>query len=169
MASSARTERKSKPKFIDRGLIVYRVRGVNRERSARDALEATGRELYANDEVMKAMPKGKGSKAELVFFRVGEHIMHSSDLDAAYSERGLVPADPFLLAAHNEADPIFGDVRGNATVWRDEEGRHCYLTFYGSTPVPYFGGEQKCHCAHVSSNCDEWSPDMWFAGVRKSA
>ncbi|MBU2220814.1 hypothetical protein KKD81_02665 [Patescibacteria group bacterium] len=145
------------------------VRGVNRVRSAHKALKATGRELYVNDNVLSAMPKGNGSKAELVFFRVGKHIIYDHDLDAEYSARGLVPADPFALAAHNEADPVFGDVRSNATVWRDAEGQQCHISFYGSSPVPYFGGRQKCHTLHVGAGCEEWGPDWWFAGVRKSA
>ena len=140
---------------------------MNRARSARKALKATGRELYANDEVLKAMPKGIGSKAELVFFRIKKSIFYPSELDAEYRARGLVPADPFLLAAHNEADPHFGDVRSNATVWRDKKGQQCHLTFFGSTPVPYFGGTQKCHTLNVGESCEEWGPSWWFAGVRE--
>ena len=169
MASSARTKRKSKSKLGGRGLLVYTVRSVNRARKALKALKATGRELMGDDDVMKAMPRGEGKKAKLVFFVVKEHLMTPDDVDAQYSARGLVPADPFSLAAHNEADPTFGDVRKNATVWRDAEGRQCHLTFYGSAPVPYFGGEQKCHCVHVGQGFDEWGSGWWFAGVPKGA
>ena len=93
------------------GDVIIRRMRVNRSRSPQEALAATGRKQYVTDAVVAHMPRGEGDEAEIFFFKVGRWIS-DDDLEKEYSSRGLVPADPFSLAAVNEADPAFADTDG---------------------------------------------------------
>lgn len=139
-------------------LIVRRV-SVNRHRSARGAIEATGRKPYVTNDVVDAMPRGVGIETELVFFKVGRWLT-VQELDAEYTLRNLDAADPFSLAAVNEADPAFAEERPNATQWKDAQGKHCYATFRR------WDDKRSVHVYRYGS---DWYDDWWFAGLRKSA
>ncbi len=145
--------------------LIVRIVSVNRARSGREAIKATGRNLYVSNDVVDAMPNGKGDQIELVFFKpkAGEYtrpgFMSDDDLEKALALRGLGAADPFSVAAHNEADPAFADERPNATHWKDASGRWCYAAFRR------WGGER---CVFVGRDDGDWVVDWWFVGVRKS-
>jgi hypothetical protein len=133
---------------------------VNRKRNPKDALKATGRNLYVTDDVVKAMPKGAGTEVDVVFFKLdlGGGYISDDNLEKEYELRGLVPADPFSLAAVNEADPAFADDHPNGTHWKDSSGKWCFETFYR------WGDERR---VHVDRNDLGWDDDWWFAGLRK--
>jgi hypothetical protein len=138
-------------------MIVRHVRDVDRARAPRQALEATGRNLYVNDRVVEAMPRGQGTEADIYFFKLGRYVS-DTDLDKEYALRGLVPADPYSLAAVNEDDPAFADDYSNATHWKDVNGRWCHAAF------GRWDGERG---VLVDSSAYDWDVDWWFAGIRK--
>lgn len=139
------------------GMIVRRVK-VNRVRTGQQALDATGRKQYTDRKVVDAMPQGKGEEVEVVFFKVGRYVS-DADLEKEYELRGLNPADPYSLAAVNEADNAFADEKPNGTHWKDAEGKWCFATFN------LWRVERR---VNVRRNFGlVWSVGWWFAGLRK--
>jgi hypothetical protein len=142
-------------------LIIRKV-PVNRKRFPQEALDATGRVQYTNQEVVDAMPKGEGDEAEVVFFKpdLSERngLISDDDLEKEFELRGLKPADPISVAAVNEADPAFADEKPNCTHWKDTEGNWYYAAF------DRFGGKRW---VDVRRNDGGWDDGWWFAGVRK--
>ncbi len=145
-------------------LIVRQVEKVNRSRSGKEMLDATGRTQYVNDEVVAAMPRGEGDGAEvIVFMPEPEEYDHDgwiSDeaLDRAYEKRGLMAADPYSLGAVNEADPAFADDKPHGTHWKDAQGKWCYAAFYR------WNGKRS---VSVDRSGGAWGAGWVFAGVRK--
>lgn len=138
------------------GFIVRRAK-VNRARAPQAALDATGRKQYTDRTVVDAMPRGKGDEVEVYFFNVGRYVS-DDEAENEFDLRGLKPADPYALAAVNEADLAFADGHPNATHWKDANGKWCYAVF------DRWDGERH---VHVSRYGDDWFDDWWFAGVRK--
>jgi len=137
--------------------MIVRTVKVNRNRSAKDALKATGRNQYVDDSVVKAMPQGKGEETEVVFFKIGRQVS-DDELDKEYELRGLKPADPYSQAAVNEADPAFADEHPNGTHWKDKDGKHYFTAFRR------FYGERGVSVYRAAYG---WRGSWWFAGVRK--
>ena len=137
-------------------LIIRKV-PVNRSLTGPEAIQATGRKQYVSNEVVATMPEGEGDEAEVIFFNLG-HYVSDDDLDKEYKDRGLVPTDPFSLAAVNEADPEFADDHPNGTHWKDANGNWCYIAFNR------WHGER---IVNVSRNVRRWDDYWWFAGRRK--
>ena len=136
---------------------------VNRNRPPRVALQATGRTLYVNDEVVAAMPKGKTVGTDVIFFKPDPDVykngvISDDDLEKEYEKRGLVPVDPYSLSAVNEADPVFADDHPNGTHWKDATGKWCYAAFRR-----WYDGR----LVGVNRGDYDWSDCWWFAGVRK--
>ncbi|MEK7509154.1 MAG: hypothetical protein AAB605_00395 [Patescibacteria group bacterium] len=137
--------------------MIIRCVQVNRARAPQDALKATGRNLYVNDAVVKTMPKGEGDEAEMHFFKL-DRWTSDEDLKQEFDKRGFKAADPYSLAAVNEADPVFADTHPNGTHWKDASGKWCYAAFYRW---------HDPHHVHVHRHGHDWSGRWWFAGVRK--
>ena len=137
--------------------MITRIVKVNRNRSAKEALKATGRNQYVDDSVLKTMPQGEGEDTEVVFFKIGRQIS-MDNLEKEYALRGLKPADPYSQAAVNEADPAFADEHPNGTQWKDGDGKWCYAFFCR-------GGDERN--LFVDRLDFDWNDDWWFAGVRK--
>lgn len=145
-------------KFVEAiGEMFSRIVKVNRKRTPKEALKATGRKLYVNDDVVEAMPRGEGTETEVHFFKVGKYLT-DEELDKEYELRGLKPADPYSVAAVNEADPAFADEKPNGTHWKDKDGKWCFAAFNR------WRGERR---VGVDRDDDGWSGHWWFAGVRK--
>ncbi len=137
-------------------MIVRRVK-VNRTRKPQEVLDATGRKQYTNRAVVDGMSQGEGDEAEVVFFNLGRYVT-DTELEKEYEMRGLVPADPYSLAAVNEADPAFADEKPNGTHWQDSDGQWCCAAFYRWDGGRYVG---------VRRNVNDWDDHWWFAGRRK--
>ena len=137
-------------------IIVRRV-PVNILRTPQQALDATGHKQYTNNDVVAAMPKGAGGEVEVHFFKLDRYISEN-DLEDEYASHGLKPADPYSLAAVNEADPAFADEHPNGTLWKDAKGKWCFAAF------DRWLDERKLH---VNRNGKDWDAYWWFAGVRK--
>ena len=137
--------------------VVRRVK-VNRSRTPQETLDVTGRRQCTYRNVVDVMPCGKGEETEVVFFNLGRFVS-DADLKMEYELRGLNPADPYSLAAVNEADPAFADEHPNATHWKDAIGMWCYAAF-----GRWGGGEGD---VGVSFVVGDWSGRWWFAGVRE--
>jgi hypothetical protein len=142
-------------------LIVRRV-SVNRTRKPQAVLDATGRAQYTDRKVVDAMPKGEGDEVEVVFFKpdLSERngFISDDDLEKEFELRGLKPADPYSVAAVNEADPAFADEKPNGTHWKDAKGNWCGAVFNRWCDERRVGGDRDGR---------GWRDYWWFAGVRK--
>ena len=136
--------------------VIVRFVRVDRARTPGEALTTTGRTQYTDRIVVAAMPKGNGEEAKVVFFKVDRQIS-DDDLDKEYESRGLTPADPFSLAAVNEADPAFADEHPNATHWKDANDKWCYAAFNRWSD----SGRR----VRVSRGGSDWDGGWWFAGL----
>ncbi|MFA5942775.1 MAG: hypothetical protein WC798_03860, partial [Candidatus Paceibacterota bacterium] len=112
---------------------------------------------YTDADVVAEMPKGEGAEANVVFFKLGRYIS-DDDLEKEYEMRGLVPVDPFALAAINEADPAFADEHPNCTHWKDKNGKWCYTVFRR------WGDDRR---VRVGRSDGGWGGGWWFAGSRE--
>lgn len=135
---------------------IIRVVRLNRTRTPQEAIHATGKVPYLNDEVVATMPRGDGEEVEVVFFKIGKSIS-CADLEKEYELRGLKP-DPYAQAAVNEADQAFADEHPNGSQWKDAEGNYCCAIFYRWHDRRY---------VRVNRRGDVWFDDWWFSGVRK--
>ena len=139
-------------------IIVRRVK-VDRTRTPQAMLDATGRNKYVTDSVVKAMPKGDGDgdEVDVHFFKLDRYVS-DADLDKEYELRGLIPADPYSQGAVNEADPAFADDHSNGTHWKDAQGKWCCATF------DRWSAERG---VYVRRDDGGWDVGWWFAGLRK--
>lgn len=138
------------------GFITYTVK-VDRSRSPQDALQATGRKLFVNDEVAATMPQGEGDEVEITFFQVG-HYISDDDLEKKLEGDCMEAIDPYTLAAFNTANPEFADTHPNCTHWKDADGKWCYAAF---------GRWLDGRGVFVRRNVNVWSDFWWCAARRK--
>ena len=138
--------------------LITRRAKVNRTRKAQVALDATGRRQYTDENVVNTMPNGEGEEVEVVFFNLDRYVS-DADLDKEYELRGLKPADPYSLAAVNEADSAFADERSNATHWKNSNGKWFYAAFF-----QWRGVERGVVVDRFDFG---WDGLWWFAGLRK--
>lgn len=139
-------------------VVVRRVK-VNRDRSPRQALEATGKSLCVVESVVETMPRGDGEEMEVSFFMVDYPISYN-DLGKEYDLRGFKPADPYTLAAVNEDDPDFAYAHPNDTHWKDAGGKWCSAGFI------HWYNVREVHVDHCSAS-GLGGGRRWFAGLRK--
>lgn len=137
-------------------LIVRHV-SVNRNRIPQETLNATGRKQYVDGAVLNVMPQGEDTDMGVFFFNLGRFVS-GEELEKEYDLRGLKPADPYAVAAVNEADPVFADEYPNATHWKDADGKWCYAAFRR--------WDDK-RLVVVDRRDDDWDGHWWFAGFRK--
>lgn len=115
---------------------IIRIVMVDRDQTPEQAIAATGRRQYVTAEVVATMPKGAGKAVTVIFFKPDRSaydvngIINDDNLAKQYELNGLIPADPFSLAAVNEADPAFADKHPNVTHWKDVNGEWCYAAFF---------------------------------------
>jgi hypothetical protein len=113
-------------------MIVRRVK-VKVNRNPREAISATKRVEYLNNEVVDNMPRPEvaGDVVEVemdIYFFPLKKFTSAADYQKKMAEHGLVP-HPYGVAAVNEDDPTFADEHPNGTQWVDKDGKHCYLAF----------------------------------------
>jgi hypothetical protein len=140
------------------GEIIQKVVRMDHTRTAHEALVATGRNLYTDDEIVANMPTSinDGEEVKIIFFKVGRWLT-DEELAQEYELRGLRPADPYSQAKANEDDPLFGDEHPNGTHWKHNDN-WCYATF-----ARWFGLRGVgVHCKN-----SQWRDDWWFGGFHK--
>jgi len=136
-------------------LITRHIR-VDRTLTHQQALDATERKQYVNQEVLSLAPKGSGEGVDLCFFDL-DYDPTVDELDREMEARGLKP-DIDALAAFNAANPAFADDRPNATQWRDAGGNACYAIFNR------WIDERN---VNVTRFDHRWIRDFRFVGARK--
>jgi len=136
-------------------MIVRRVTVV-RNRNPQEAISATNRTEYLNNEVVDDMPRCEGEEVEVYFFPLKKYTS-VADVQRMMEECGLKP-DPYAVDAVNEQDPIFADKHPNFTQWVDKNGNHCYLAF------SRWDGKRDVDCSRSESG---WDGDWFVCGVRK--
>ena len=137
--------------------IMLRIVSVNRARTPQETLKATRRVQSINDKVVSTMPHGEGNTVKVFFFKPHRSV-NEEELEREYKLRGLKPADPYSLAAVNEADEFFAGEHPNGTHWKDSDGRWCFASFD--------------RCEHINrlevDYCDNgWIDWWWLAGIPK--
>lgn len=145
------------------GGLIIRIVKVDRSQTPRQALKATGRSQYVDDDVVDAMPRGEGDEAELIYFKPDPSLYKNGKIScdavaAEYEKRGLVP-DPMAQAADNQ-DDAFADKTPNGCQWKDKDGNYCYAAF------SRWGGRRR---VGVHRFDDDWDGSWSFAGVRKKS
>lgn len=121
------------------------------------ALKATGRNQYVNEEVAATIPPEIGE--ELVLFNIGK-IVSRDDLEKEYEAWGLTPASALDLCSFDRNHRETLDEKEYvATIWKDDEGRRCYAAF-----SRWRDGRR----VRVDRDSSDWYGAWWFAGCRKS-
>jgi hypothetical protein len=138
--------------------IVRKVK-VNRTQTPREAINATGRVQYLNDEVVRDMPTGEGEEKE-VFLVSFKKTLTPDQLEQEVEKTGFVLADPVTQCALNEQDPSLADSYPNATQWRDKNGKACYALFARWNGKRAVGVDQVGYA---------WGGDWFFVCFRKSS
>jgi len=139
---------------------IVHVVNVNRVRSPRAALKASGRKLYVTDSAVDAIPCGTRDKVRLVYFKCDPSAYKNGRLSCdaltkEYEKRGLVP-DPQAQIDDNTANPEFADTTPNGCQWVDTDGNYCYATFLRWDDERY---------VDVDRLDDDWRGCWSFAGV----
>lgn len=126
--------------------IVRTVKANNCNRSLKKLAALSKKDPIMND---LDMPKGKGhKKVEVVLFKL-DHPISDDSLEKEYELRGLVPADPQLLAAVNKVDTAIN----TGTHWKNDNGYWCFVEF----------DQHYMFSGHHDWN---WDSRFWFAGIR---
>lgn len=141
----------------EKEIIIRRVT-VDRSHTPQQVLDAMGRKQDTDSEVVMDMPHGEGAEVDVVFFWVCRS-WSDPDLDQECAHHGLIPADPYSIAAVNKADPAFADTHPNSGHWKDANGRWCYMAFN------HWRGKRN---VIVKRGGSEWLVERWFAGLRKT-
>ncbi|MCC6323713.1 hypothetical protein IT400_02885 [Candidatus Nomurabacteria bacterium] len=136
--------------------MIVRTVKVNRNQSPQQMLDATGRKQYTNKSVVAGIPKGKGAKKQVYFFKVSRYITEE-ELEKEYKLRGLEP-DVYAQAKANQDDPAFADTHPNCTHWKDENGNWNFSAF-----------DRNSDERDVLVICYDnvWDDNWWFGGVRE--
>lgn len=125
-------------------MIIVRKLKVDRTRTRQQAIHATGRVDYINDEVVGEMPIGEGEEKE-VFLIPSNEPRTLDQLEQKFGGKRFALVDPVTLCALNEQDPTLADEYPNATQWRDKNGKVCYALFsiwHGSRGVSVDQGDE---------------------------
>ncbi len=142
---------------------------VNWNRNLLQALEATGRRVTScQDELEKCarnMPviKARSGEFEVAFFFL-DYFPLEEELEREYASRGLIPVDPYSLAAVYEDNPFFAPAFQCESYWNDQNGHRCHIQFhqrYGliDVEVGHSGPRAQYPERHT---------DVMFAGMHKT-
>ena len=96
---------------------IFRRAHVDSKQSLRQALNATGRNVIANDEVLETAPLLDGGDVGVYFFKI-ERLLNGDQIVGEYRNRYVVPVGHRSLAAVNQEDVTLADTRPNALPWK---------------------------------------------------
>lgn len=137
--------------------IITRMVKVSRTRTPEEAIAATGRVPYIDQDVLAAMPRGEGDEVTVYFIKLGKWLSPYK-LEQEVDRAGYRLADVYSAAAVSEADKAFADDHPYAVQWRDSDGEPCYASF------SRWGGERDVYVYRCE---DKWYDDWSFACFRK--
>lgn len=145
---------------------ITRLVPVNRNLTPKQALEATGRSVYADDAVLDLVPQGQGERLEeVVFFMLDrskqDKELSPEEVDAEYDRRGLKPADLYSIAAVNTDDPEFADSRANISHFKGSDSSLCFVGF------DRWNESQDARVGYCDKTGFTSNSRWWLAGVRK--
>ena len=132
---------------------------VNRSLTPQQAIDATCRTKYLNDEVVREMPMGEGEEVDLYLIPFKKKLA-VDDLEKEVDKAGFVLVDPITLCALNEQEPTLADTFPNATQWRDKNGKAC-CAYFGR-----WGDGRKVDVYRLDS---DWLGSWFFGCVRKQS
>lgn len=155
-------------------LIVRKVK-VNRSRSLNEAFGAADCTWYVDREVgldfdlqvIGSMPKALADNVEILFFRLDNNVSYDS-LEKELELHNLKFADPYSIAAVNEADYDFLYDNPHSTQWKDARGNWYYVTFSrGIRPFTFRQPPERMVRVGLRTRC--WKEGQLIACVRKPA
>lgn len=143
------------------GVLIRYVK-VNRRQRAQTLLNALGCFQVVMAEALAVMPRGRGDRAELIYFKPDASVYENGLISAAalaaeYERLGLSP-DPWAQIEDNVANPNFANANPNACQWQDDDGLYYYFA------IKYVDGERYVYVRRCK---DEWDDSWSFAGVSK--
>lgn len=136
------------------GALVTRTASVDRTRTPKEAMVATGCQLQnLNEGIVSSIPLGDGDVVTMSFHCFYQHIA-SDMLDEELAKVGLeLIVDPVGLAAVNEAYPEFACTYPNLTRWKNADGKFCYV---------FFDAWRGKRHVDVGQHDDGWIDISWF-------
>lgn len=72
------------------GDVIIRIVSVNRTRTPQEALNATGRAQYTDASVVATMPRGKGKKVKIEFYKPGRYMTNEELEKDAIDRKSVV-------------------------------------------------------------------------------
>jgi hypothetical protein len=139
------------------GMIIRHFK-VDRTKTPKQMIDATGRKQYVDDGVLATMPTDGPEEGDLYFFP-GKRFTPAAELAARYESLELVP-DPYAQSQVNTDDSSFADEHPNGVQWQDDQGDFCFAAFRRWFVVERF--------VDVDRNARDWADRWWFAGRRKN-
>lgn len=121
------------------------------------AIRLSGRQFYGDQSVVAAMPRATVARGKIHFFQVGRFV-RPEEFALEHEKRGLIPADPYTLAAFNGANREFADTHSNGTQWYDAAGKFCYARFI------LWNNKRR---VYVRRHDNIWNDRYWLAGFSK--
>ena len=138
---------------------------VDFARTAQQAIDAVSPYGVVQSDVAEAMPRGQNKKEYVHFFWIDvDRFLKDDEIEREYEMRGLVPVDPYTLAAVNECDSTFVDEHINYTHWKDAGGNWCYFVCWRDQASYYHGFRRF---VNISRRDGMSYSGVWFAGVHK--
>lgn len=104
------------------------VKNINRSQTITEAIDATEREQYISNEVVKEMPRNKeyGDSVELKFLEPNGRSRTRKEVNNWYTDNDLI-ADPDSLLECVTQNLDAADDQPLACQWKDKKGKYCYL------------------------------------------
>ena len=115
------------------------------------------KKCFINDDVLPslaALPRpAEESTVELIVFQLEHRNMKDKDVLAELEKRGLI-SSPWVQYELNRQQPNFSKKYPNCSVWTDEVGDVCCLTFE----------QMHKHMVCLDFDRSGWSPYWWVSG-----
>lgn len=111
--------------------------------------------IYGDPSLVDAVPAAAAGTT-LEIFKTGKYLS-ADEVAAEYERRGLIPADPRMVADYSEQHKA--EEHYIATQWKDAQGQYCYAAFGRGA-----GGDRS---ASVGRSAHGWGGRWSFAGSRK--
>jgi hypothetical protein len=136
--------------------VIVRHFKVDRTKTPRKLIDASGRVQYVDQNVLATMPTDGPEEGDLVFFPV-KSFSDFRDVPALFESRVLIP-DPAAQAQVNVDDLAFADEHPNGVQWGLEGNVASFASW------DRWGARRR---VDVGRGGSRWSDYAWLAGRRK--
>lgn len=141
---------------IPDGTIIRNIK-VNRTLTNRQAVNATDRKKYVDNDVVDAMSSGTETEMEVHLVPL-KRVVKASNLEDELAALGYEMIDLVAHCSMNEAEPGLADKYPNGIQEKDADGNFCYAVF-----DRWYGGRR----VDVGQDGGDWGDYWFFPCVRK--